>query len=78
MNPTNDLETPTAEREGKAFATLAAQFALLGYVLIKGDPAIDGQALYYAMRIGTVQPLATLEAAAQYLAALLGTSDGAG
>ncbi|MDR7149238.1 hypothetical protein J2W49_001187 [Hydrogenophaga palleronii] len=78
MNQTNDLETPTAEREGKAFATLAAQFALLGYVLIKGDPAIDGQALYYAMRLGTVQPLATLEAATMFLAGVLGTGDGGG
>lgn len=78
MNPTNDLETPTVEREGRVFATLAAQFSLLGAVLIKGDPAIDGQAPYYAMHLGTVQPLATLKAAAQYLAALLGTSDGEG
>ena len=76
MSPANDLNTPTADRERKAFATLAAQFALLGYMLIKGDPAIDGQALYYAMRLGTVQPLETLEAAALYLGALVGGSDG--
>lgn len=78
MSVTNDLDTPTTDRERKAFATLAAQFALLGYVLIKGDPAIDGQALYYAMRLGALQPLATLEAAAHYLAALVGAGDGAG
>lgn len=78
MSVTNDLDTPTTDRERKAFATLAAQFALLGFVLIKGDPAIDGQALYYASRPGAVQPLATLEAAAQYLAALVGAGDGAG
>lgn len=78
MNTANDLDTPTADRERKAFATLAAQFALLGYVLIKGDPAIDGQALYYAMRLGTVQPLETLEAAALYMAALVGAGDGGG
>lgn len=78
MSATNDLDTPTADRERKGFATLAAQFALLGYVLIKGDPAIDGQALYYTMRLGTVQPLETLEAAALYMAALIGAGDGGG
>ena len=78
MTTANDLDTPTADRERKGFATLAAQFALLGYVLIKGDPAIDGQALYYAMRLGTVQPLDTLEAAALYVAALVGAGDGGG
>lgn len=78
MNAANDLDTPTADREHKAFATMAAQFALLGYVLIKGDPAIDGQALYYTMRLGTVQPLETLEAATLYMAALVGAGDGGG
>jgi hypothetical protein len=71
MNAVNDLDTPTGQRERKAFATLAAQFAMRGYVLIKGDPAIDGQAPYYAMRWGRLaQPLADLQAATDYLAAL--------
>jgi hypothetical protein len=78
MSAANDLDTPTSERERKACATLAAQFALLGYLLIKSDPAIDGQALYYTMRLGTVQPLETLEAAALYMAALVGAGDGGG
>ena len=78
MNTTNDLDTPTTDRERKGFATLAAQFALEGYVLIKGDPAMDGQAVYYAMRLEAVQQLATLDAAAHYVAALVGAGDGAG
>ena len=34
---TNDLNFPTGQREGKAFATLAAQFALKGHVVHKGN-----------------------------------------
>ena len=30
---TNDLNFPTGQREGKAFATLAARFALAGHTL---------------------------------------------
>lgn len=79
MNATNDLDTATAQRERKAFATLAAHFALLGYALIKGDPAIDGQAPYFAARWGMgAQPLASLEAADAYLVELLGMGDGGG
>lgn len=76
MSANNDLDTPTTEREGQAFAALGAQFALLGYLLIKGDPLIDGQALYFAMRLGTVQPLATLETATLYLSALVRAGNG--
>lgn len=75
MSGRNDLDTPTAEREHKGFATLAAQCALLGFVLIKGDSAVDGQALYYAMRLGQVEPFDSLEAVAQYVSALVGTRD---
>lgn len=79
MSKANDLDTATAERERKTFATLAAQFALLGYALIKGDPAIDGQAPYFAARWGMgAQPLASLEAADAYLVGLLGAGDGGG
>jgi len=46
MNTANDLDTATTQREYKTFATLVAQFAMQGHGLIKGDPAIDGQALY--------------------------------
>jgi hypothetical protein len=79
MTAANDLDTATADRERKAFATLAAQFALQGYALIKGDPAIDGQAPYFAARWGMgTQPLASLEAADAYLVELLGTGYGEG
>jgi hypothetical protein len=79
MTAVNDLDTATAQRERKEFATLVAHFALLGYVLIKGDPAIDGQAPYFAARWGMgAQPLASLEAADLYLVGLLGAGDGGG
>ena len=72
MNAVNDLDTPTGQRECKAFATLAAQYAMRGYGLIKADPAIDGQALYYATRWGAmVRPLADLDAADDYLHKLM-------
>ena len=48
MNTHNDLDTATGQREGKAYATLAARFALVGMELIKRDPEIYGQAPYYA------------------------------
>lgn len=79
MTAANDLDTATAQRERKEFASLVAQFALLGYALIKGDPAIDGQAPYFAARWGMgAQPLASLEAADLYLVGLLGAGDGGG
>ena len=72
MNAVNDLDTPTGQREYKAFATLAALYAMRGYGLIKADPAIDGQAAYYAMRWGAIaRPLADLDAADDYLRKLM-------
>ena len=76
MIPLNDLDTPTAQREYKAYATLAAQLAMLGYALVKVDPAVCGQALYYAMRLGLAKPLPDLDAVRDYLAALMGAGDG--
>jgi|JI10StandDraft_1071094.scaffolds.fasta_scaffold1338804_2 hypothetical protein len=67
----NDLDTPTGQREYKAYATLAARYAMQGCELIKSDPAIDGPARYIAMRWGSVaKPLADLDAAGDYLAKL--------
>ncbi len=63
----NDLDTPTAYRERKAYSTLAAQFALMGMELVKGDPEVRGQAPYYVVREFTMKPLADLEAARDYL-----------
>ena len=72
MNEVNDLDTPTGARKYKAFNTLAAQYAIRGYGLIKGDPAIDGQAPYYATRLGAmVRPMADLDAADDYLRELM-------
>jgi RecB family exonuclease len=76
MNPVNDLDTPTAQREYKAYATLAAQLAMLGYSLVKADPAVCGQVLYYVMRSGLAKPLPDLDAVRDYLAALMGAGDG--
>ena len=64
----NDLDLPTGQRERKAYATLAAQFALIGIELIKGDPEVIGQTPYYATRYGLWKPLESLDAARDYLA----------
>lgn len=63
----NDLDTPTAQRERKTYFTLAAQFALVGMELVKGDPEVRGQAPYYLVHEFTMKPLADLEAARDYL-----------
>ena len=63
---TNDLNFPTGQREGKAFATLAARFALAGHTLTRSNPA-DGAVMYYAGRWGLSRALQDLEAAAQFL-----------
>jgi hypothetical protein len=77
MNAINDLDTATGQRSFKDFATLAAQFALLGVGLVKADSVIDGQVLYIAMHWSHgAKPLADLEAARAYLAGLLGAGDG--
>jgi hypothetical protein len=79
MTGTNDLDTPTHGRERKGFESLALHFSLLGFTLIKGDPAIDGQAPYFAARWGMgAQPLADLDAAEAYLLERLGAGDGTG
>lgn len=68
---TNGADFPTAEREGKAFATLAARFALVGHTLTRSNPA-DGAAMYYAGRWGLSRALPDLQAAAQFLAQIGG------
>jgi hypothetical protein len=64
---TTDLNFRTAEREGKAFAMLAARFALAGHTLTRSNPA-DGAAMYYAGRWGLSRALPDLQAAAHFLA----------
>lgn len=68
MTPHNDLDSATGQRERKAYTTLAAQFALKGMELVKGDWEVRGQALYYATRHNLWQPLESLDAAREYLA----------
>ena len=63
---TNDLNFPTGQREGKAFATLVARFALAGHTLTRSNPA-DGAVLYYAGRWGLSRALHDLDAVAQFL-----------
>ena len=64
----NDLCLPTGQRDHKAYTTLAAQFALIGVELIKGDPEVIGQTPYYATRYGLWKPSESLDAAREYLA----------
>ena len=72
----NDLDTATGQREGKAYATLAGQFALLGLELVKGDCEVRGQAPYYLAGYGVWQALDSLDAAREYLAKLQRARDG--
>ena len=69
---TNELNFPTAEREGKAFARLAANFALAGHCLHRTDSK-DGPVCYYAQRWGLVRHLPTLDAAQRFLMQIGGT-----
>jgi hypothetical protein len=57
------------DARGKAYATLAAEFALLGIELIRGDPEIIGQAAYCAASFALWKPLESLGVASDYLAA---------
>ena len=68
---TNGVNFPTAEREGKAFATLAARFALAGHTLTCSNPAA-GAAMYHAGRWGLSRALPDLQAAAHFLAQIGG------
>ncbi|CAN5550540.1 hypothetical protein BH11PSE7_BH11PSE7_30280 [soil metagenome] len=78
MSARNDLNTATCHREGKAYASLAAQFAMIGMELIKSDPEICGQAPYYAMRSELWKPLKDLDAARTYLDLLTDRAGGDG
>jgi hypothetical protein len=72
MNLLNDLDIPTGQREYKAYATLQAQLAMHGHVLIKTDPTVNGQAPYCTVQSNRVQPHDDLGAVRDYLAALRG------
>ena len=68
---TTGADFPTAVHEGKAFATLAARFALAGHTLTRINPA-DGGAMYYAGRWGLSRALPDLQAAVHFLAQIGG------
>ena len=62
---------PNPAGTDKAFATLAARFALAGHTLTRGNRA-DGAGLYYAGRWGLSRVLPDLQAAAHFLAQIGG------
>ena len=67
QNDTTDgLNLPTADRDGKAFASLAARFTLAGHTLTRSNAA-DGAAMYHAGRWGLSRALSDLQAAAHFL-----------
>ena len=68
---TTGTDFPTTAHDGKAFASLAARFALTGHTLSRSNPA-DGAGLYYAARWGMSRALPDLQAAAHFLAQIGG------
>ena len=68
---TTGTDFPTTAHDGKAFASLAARFALAGHTLSRSNPA-DGAGLYYAERWGMSRALPDLQAAAHFLAQIGG------
>lgn len=63
----NDLDFPSAQRQGKAFENLRAAFALCGLSLHRTDPA-DGPATYLVECHGVVRCFPTSHDVAQMLA----------
>ena len=68
---TTGADFPTTAHDGKAFATLAARFALAGHILIHTSSA-DGAVMYCAARWGMSRALPDLQAAAHFLAQIGG------
>lgn len=58
--------------DAKLFATLAAEYALLGHALIRATPG-DAQAPYYAARWGWLKPIHDLDQARQHLEQIKGS-----
>ena len=63
---TIDANLPTIDTQGKAFATLAARYAMAGHTLHRSDPS-DGAVTYWAERWGLVRYLPTIDAVRQFL-----------
>ena len=70
---TDSQIVPNLADTGKAFANLAARFALAGHILTRCNPA-DGAGLYYAARWGMSRALPDLQAAAHFLAQIGGNA----
>lgn len=68
---TTGTDFPTMAHDGKAFASLAARFALAGHTLSRNNPA-DGAGLYCVARWGMSRALPDLQAAAHFLAQIGG------
>ena len=68
---TDSQIVPNPADAGKAFANLAARFALAGHILSYSNPA-DGAGMYYAVRWGMSRALPDLQAAAHFLAQIGG------
>jgi hypothetical protein len=62
----NHPDCDATENDSKAFATLAAQFALAGHGLHRTHPT-DGPVSYFAERWGLVRHLPTLADAQRFL-----------
>lgn len=62
----NDLDSPTTERDEKAFSILRTAFALKGQTLHRTNPA-DGPVSYWAERWGLVRHLPDIDAARRFL-----------
>ena len=67
----NNLNLPTGQHEGKAFAILAVRFALAGHTLTHSNPA-EGVVLCCTGRWGLLRALHDLDAAAQFLTQIEG------
>jgi hypothetical protein len=65
-NTINDLDFPTTERDGIAFATLRAGFALRGHHLYRSNPS-DGPTAFWVERWGLIRHLPTIDAARRFL-----------
>ena len=68
---TTGADFPTAAHGGKAFASLAARFALVNHTLTRSNAA-DGALIYLAGRWGLSRALPDLQAAAHFLAQIGG------
>lgn len=70
------LDSAYADSEAKRFATLQAQFALLGHTLHQSGPGDDpGPVSYMAERWGMARYLPTLEDVEQFLAEIEGAGN---